>query len=459
MDSAHANITSQTVAAHDSGQLELRVEPHRAVAHDDRPYARGKFLFVGQQKLFVRGVTYGPFRPGPDGDPVHPYVTGSWLGAGPDAPTVLLLHGWTATADLNWFTAYEALGRTFLDLPESQQLAGSTDMANVSLAMPTIHPMLAACSVNPTQPNWSSTTEPAIIPVAMVFLGIGDALKVFVIFFACLFPILVNTIDGVRAADPVLVRTALTFRVSRFATIWKVILPIAAPTIMTGLRIATAIALILTVISEMIGATSGIGRLIKVLDASGTRVGVVGLGTGTLAVYGRKGDVYRFYEINPQVVEVASRDFSFLGDSGAKIEHVLGDARLAMEREAPQNYDVLAIDAFSSDSIPVHLITREAMAVYLRHVKPGGVVAFHVTNRFLHLAPVVKRIAAEYGLHVALIEDDAEDSDLARTDWVLVTRDAKLLAREDLGTPGKIEDIRGLRVWTDDFNNLFRILK
>ena len=103
---------------------------------------------------------------------------------------------------------------------------------------------------------------PAIIPVAMVFLGIGDALKVFVIFFACLFPILVNTIDGVRAADPVLIRTARTFRLSQARTVWKVIVPIAAPTIMTGLRIATAIALILTVISEMIGATSGIGYFI-----------------------------------------------------------------------------------------------------------------------------------------------------------------------------------------------------
>jgi ABC-type nitrate/sulfonate/bicarbonate transport system permease component len=103
---------------------------------------------------------------------------------------------------------------------------------------------------------------PAVIPVAMVFLGIGDALKVFVIFFACVFPILVNTIDGVRAADPVLVRTARTFRLSQTRTIWKVILPVAAPYIATGLRIATAIALILTVISEMIGATSGIGYFI-----------------------------------------------------------------------------------------------------------------------------------------------------------------------------------------------------
>jgi hypothetical protein len=208
------------------------------------------------------------------------------------------------------------------------------------------------------------------------------------------------------------------------------------------------------------GATSGIGRAIKALDGSGARVGVVGLGTGTLAVYGRKGDVYRFYEINPQVVEVAARDFTYLADSGAAIEHVLGDARLSMEREAPQDYDVLVIDAFSSDSIPVHLITREAMAVYLRHMKPGGVVAFHVTNRFLHLAPVVKRIADAGGLHAALIADDAEGSDLARTDWVLVTRDPAILKRAEIAAAASaIDEIRGLGVWTDDFNNLFQILK
>ena len=208
------------------------------------------------------------------------------------------------------------------------------------------------------------------------------------------------------------------------------------------------------------GATSGIARAIKAIDGSALRVGVVGLGTGTLALFGRPGDVYRFYEINPQVVTVANSEFTFLADSGAKIEHVLGDARLSLEREPPQNYDVLVIDAFSSDSIPVHLITREALAVYLRHMKPGGVIAFHVTNRFLHLAPVVKRIAVEHDLQVALIADDAEDSDLARTDWVLVTREKALIERPEIAEfTSEIENIPGLRVWTDDFNNLFRILK
>ena len=210
------------------------------------------------------------------------------------------------------------------------------------------------------------------------------------------------------------------------------------------------------------GATSGVGRALQVLGAASPemRVGIVGLGTGTIATHGRKGDVYRFYEINPQVVEIARRDFSFLGDSGAKVETVLGDARLAMEREAPQRYDLLAIDAFSSDSIPVHLITREAMVVYLRHLKPDGVIAFHVTNRFLRLGPVVKRLAQALGLQITLIDDEAKDSDLSSTDWVLVTRGKTLLGHPDIAKHASdIEGIPGLPVWTDDFNNLFQILK
>src|SRR5712664_4465280 len=99
----------------------------------------------------------------------------------------------------------------------------------------------------------------------------------------------------------------------------------------------------------------------------------IGLGTGTIAAYGREGDVYRFYDIDPYVVALAKSEFSFLADSAARIEISLGDARLAMERERPQRFDVLAVDAFSSDAIPVHLITREALGVYLGHVRPHGI--------------------------------------------------------------------------------------
>jgi len=208
------------------------------------------------------------------------------------------------------------------------------------------------------------------------------------------------------------------------------------------------------------GKTSGIGRVLSLLRDRPAKVGVVGLGAGTLATYSKAGDVYRFYEINPQVIRIAQTEFAYLPTSGARIETVLGDARLAMEREAPQGYDVLAIDAFSSDSIPVHLITREALAVYLRHVKPDGVVAFHVTNRFLKLAPVVQQLASEQGLYTTLVVDDADDSDLAKTDWVLVSRSQTRLQQPTITeAASRIEPIPGMRAWSDDFNNLFQILK
>ena len=208
------------------------------------------------------------------------------------------------------------------------------------------------------------------------------------------------------------------------------------------------------------GPDSGVALAIKNFGADPQRVGVIGLGTGTLAVWGKPGDTYRFYDINPHVIDVAQSEFTYVRDSKAKIETSLGDARLNLEREAPQNFDVLVVDAFSSDSIPVHLITREAMAVYLKHVKPGGAAVFHVTNRFLKLAPVVKSLADSLGLYAALITDDAEETSFSKTDWVIVTRDKKLIENDAIAKKaGEFDEIPGLRLWTDDFNNLFQILK
>ncbi|MDR7377178.1 hypothetical protein J2X19_001857 [Rhodoferax ferrireducens] len=208
------------------------------------------------------------------------------------------------------------------------------------------------------------------------------------------------------------------------------------------------------------GKTSGVGRALLSAPATPRRVGLIGLGAGTLATYGRAGDVYRVYEINPQVFDFADSEFSFLKDSPAQIERVLGDARLALEREAPQRFDVLAVDAFSGDSVPIHLITAEAMQVYLRHMQADGIVAFHVTNRFLNLAPVVEKIALAQGLQVAFVHDEAADSDLRRTDWVLVSRSAQRLQTPLVQSASSaIQAIPGLRLWTDDFNNLFGVLK
>jgi spermidine synthase len=208
--------------------------------------------------------------------------------------------------------------------------------------------------------------------------------------------------------------------------------------------------------------SSGIGRLIESMHPrkSPIRVGIVGLGAGTLAVYGSKGDVFRFYDINPGVLTIAKRDFTFLSNSDATIELSLGDARLSLEREAPQQFDVLAIDAFSSDAIPVHLVTREAVAVYLRHVKPDGVIAFHVTNRYLNLVPVVEGIAHELDLHALWIEDPGLDAFGSASSWVLLARDpSRLNVQRLVDASVAITPRRDWRVWTDDFNNLVQVLK
>jgi hypothetical protein len=209
-------------------------------------------------------------------------------------------------------------------------------------------------------------------------------------------------------------------------------------------------------------STSGIGRLLDSLHPrkEPLRVAVIGLGTGSLAVYGAKGDTYRFYEINPDVVDVAKRDFTYLADSDATVETALGDARLVLEREPAQQFDVLAIDAFSSDSIPVHLITYEALGIYRKHVKPDGIIAFHVTNRFLDLVPVVDALARAHGLSAILIDDDGEATFASRSDWILLSADAKRFAAAQIAEVGQpLRERPDWRLWTDDFNNLVQVLK
>jgi SAM-dependent methyltransferase len=217
-------------------------------------------------------------------------------------------------------------------------------------------------------------------------------------------------------------------------------------------------------ITTYYGETSGVGRAILAAGLKGpVRVGVIGLGAGTLAGYGRDGDSFRLYEINPQVIDLATKQFSYVTETRAQVEMALGDARLSLEREPPQGFDVLAVDAFSSDSIPVHLITRQALALYLRHMKPGGVIAFHVSNRFLELPPVVGRLAKESGLSVVLVTDDGKDGDddHTKTDWVLIARDPKALAAEAIAavSPEPPDNQPGWRTWTDDYSNLVQILK
>jgi SAM-dependent methyltransferase len=209
------------------------------------------------------------------------------------------------------------------------------------------------------------------------------------------------------------------------------------------------------------GPDTGVGLAIREKGKSGAiRVGVIGLGTGTLAAYGRLGDYYRFYEINPLVLRLAHTEFSFLGDSRAKVDVAMGDARLSLERESPENFDVLAVDAFSSDSIPVHLLTLEAVQLYFRHLRPDGVLAVHISNRYLDLEPVLAGETRATGKMARVVDTDDDDTqDVFGATWVLLTSPASGFHGEELRNSTEIGSQRTVRLWTDDYSNLFRILK
>ena len=214
---------------------------------------------------------------------------------------------------------------------------------------------------------------------------------------------------------------------------------------------------------------SGYGRVFTALREMHPKqplnVGVIGLGAGVIAAWMQPGDRLTFYEISPRVADIARREFTFLADTSARTEVIMGDGRLSLEREPPRRYDVLGIDAFSGDSIPMHLVTREAMAIYVKHMKPDGVIVFQATNRFVDLLPVVKRLAAQFGLEAINVPDspDAESGPeywYSSTDQVIVTRNRRLLEWPALaGAAEPIEDRPGLPVFTDAHHNLLRILK
>jgi hypothetical protein len=214
--------------------------------------------------------------------------------------------------------------------------------------------------------------------------------------------------------------------------------------------------------------TSGVGLAIARAQASkpAVRVGVIGLGVGTLAAYGRAGDSVRFYELDRDVVALANSRFTYLQATPARVEVALGDARLSLEAEAQSSgsgrFDVLAVDAFSSDSIPVHLLTREAIALYVGHLADDGIVAVHISNRFLDLQPVLANIVGASGLHATLIDDEIDDdaSKASSSEWVLISRDAATLADGEIGKRGEaLREQADVGVWTDGYNNLLRVMK
>jgi hypothetical protein len=213
--------------------------------------------------------------------------------------------------------------------------------------------------------------------------------------------------------------------------------------------------------TEYYGDASGIGHAMAALqkDPAPHRIGVIGLGTGTMAAYGRRGDVMRFYEINPQVIDIAQREFTFLRDSAARVEVAQGDARLSLGTEAPQRFDVLVIDAFTGDAIPVHLLTVEALDLYLHHLQPHGIIAFHVSNLYLDLVPVVQRLAQARRLATLLVDSDQEDDFNTSSSWMLVSPDPRTLAVHEIAAVAQTVPSNTTRLWTDDFNDLLPFLR
>jgi len=190
------------------------------------------------------------------------------------------------------------------------------------------------------------------------------------------------------------------------------------------------------------------------------RIGVVGLGVGTVATYGLKGDYMRIYEINPDVVRMATEHFTYLADSEARVEVVLGDARLALEREAPQAFDILVLDAFTSDAVPVHLLTREAFEIYRYHLKPDGVIAIHFSSRYFDLEPVLQQVARHFEMEAAYVYSPIGPLSTYSAHWMLLTTNEEFLNTEMIVDAAwrEAQNEKQVRLWTDDYSNLFQVL-
>src|SRR6185437_9762102 len=213
---------------------------------------------------------------------------------------------------------------------------------------------------------------------------------------------------------------------------------------------------------------SGIGYALRFCcagpdgSARPRNIGVIGLGAGTIAAYGRPGDRIRFYEINRAVEPIARNVFTYIRESGASsIDVIPGDARTSLERSQPQGFDVLAVDAFSGDAIPLHLLTTQAMALYRRHLAPGGVVAFHISNQHVNLAPPIALLASAAGMQARRISSPANEprGEFVST-WVLVSDNTAFFAQPEVAAHCRpIERNRGLRLWTDDYSALLPVVR
>ena len=197
---------------------------------------------------------------------------------------------------------------------------------------------------------------------------------------------------------------------------------------------------------------------------------MLGLGVGTITAFGKPGDYVRIYEINPQVEQIARQPFTYLATSEARIDVVMGDGRLSLEHEPPQSFDFLVMDAFSSDAVPVHLLTKEAFEIYQRHLKPDGVILVNISNRYLNLRPVVENAAQafQFQCHHIECEDggDGEDEDeeawwLYGSTWMVLSKNKDFMSRDALRSAASppVGKPNHIPLWTDDYTSLFGVLQ
>jgi hypothetical protein len=223
-------------------------------------------------------------------------------------------------------------------------------------------------------------------------------------------------------------------------------------------------------ITSYFGSKSGLGLALRNFPRQqNQRIGLLGLGVGTIAAYGKPGDYIRIYEINPQVKQIAETPFTYVAGSEAKIDIVMGDGRLSMETEPPQDFDILIMDAFSSDAVPVHLLTKEAFEIYQRHLKPDGAILVNISNRFLDLRPVVENAADAFKFDVHTINSDdgsADESEeagwwLYSSTWMILSRNEDFMNRSALRYAATREPVvdREIPLWTDDYTSMFKILQ
>ncbi len=207
---------------------------------------------------------------------------------------------------------------------------------------------------------------------------------------------------------------------------------------------------------------SGVGLALRFCCQNRPRsIGVIGLGAGTLAAYGRPGDRIRFYEINPAVIPIARNVFTYVRESQAQVTIVEGDARISLARESSQQFDVLAVDAFSGDAIPLHLLTVQALALYRRHLAPGGIIAFHISNQHVELEPAIALLAQSAHMNAMRFSSAAnEDRGEYTAYWVLLTDNAAFFHQPEVASAGRQPVFRpGLRLWTDDYSSLLPLIR